>query len=126
MSRLNFRANSCLELSSDHSPVIITVSNEVQSTERPCRLHSNITDWDYFREQVRESLNNKMRLKTEDDVMLAAEHFNYYTQQTAWNATPPTNNINVPIKCSKFIRQNTRKKESPKTMADLPITFVKD
>lgn len=42
--------------------------------------------------------------------MLATEHFNYCTQQAAWNATPPTNNIDVPIKCSKFIRDKIQEK----------------
>jgi len=54
---LNVR--SCLELSSDHSPVL-TMSSKVFEKEKSCILCNKRTDWEYFRLQVKRNikLNN--------------------------------------------------------------------
>lgn len=45
-----FLVESCLELSSDHSPVMISVSNKVINKKEPCKLYNSKTNWPSFRE----------------------------------------------------------------------------
>ncbi|XP_018368700.1 PREDICTED: nardilysin-like [Trachymyrmex cornetzi] len=82
------KVQSCLELSSDHSPVLLTVRSEVLKKEKPCVLSNGRTDWTYFREQIEKTLNISISLKTEDEINEAVEHFNHSIQQAAWEATP--------------------------------------
>jgi len=79
---------SCLDLSSDHYPVIITLISKVTTKSRPCTLHNAKTDWSYFEELLTTSLNKFIPLKTENDIICAVENFNHEVQQAAWNATP--------------------------------------
>lgn len=109
--KLKFHAESYLELTSDHSPIIISVSgNKVLQNKRPCRLHSAKTDWLYFRELVKTRLNIKVSLKTEADIEKAVEHFNYIIQHAAWEATPPIPETNCLIKYSAFIKEKILEK----------------
>jgi len=78
---------SCLDLSSDHSPVIIILTSKVITKSRLCTLHNAKTDWSYFQELLTTSLNNSIPLKTENDIICAVENFNHEVQQAVWNAT---------------------------------------
>jgi len=62
---------SCLGLSSDNSPVIITLTSKVITK---CTLHNAKTDRSYFRESLTTSLNNSIPLKTENDITCAVEN----------------------------------------------------
>ncbi|XP_011063431.1 PREDICTED: RNA-directed DNA polymerase from mobile element jockey-like [Acromyrmex echinatior] len=81
------KVQSCLELSSDHSPVLLSVCSKVFKKEKPCVLCNRRTDWTYFREQVEKTLNTSISLKTENEINESVEHFNLSIQQAAWNAT---------------------------------------
>lgn len=113
MSGLRLRANSCLELSSDHFPIIVTMGSKVLSRDFPCRLHNAKTNWNYFRQQVMMNLNTNIRLKTEDDVVYAVEHFNRCIQQAAWNATPPSKLRNPNKMLGPHQRENIGEKKNP-------------
>lgn len=56
------------------------------------------------------NLNTNICLKTEDDVVYAVKHFNRCIQQAAWNAIPPSNSSEIPIKCSAHIREKLSEK----------------
>lgn len=92
-----FEAESCLDLSSDHSPIILTLYKRV--LERPCVLHNKETDWERFRVQVSSNLRNSINLKTIEDIEDALEHFNQCNQQTAWEATSELQSIKPAPKC---------------------------
>ena len=47
-----FQYNKQLDLSSDHSPLIIEVNNKVGTKMQLCTLHNKQTNWHVFREQV--------------------------------------------------------------------------
>lgn len=81
------KVQSCLELSSDHSPILLTVYTKVFEKEKSCVLCNRKTDWTYFRDQVENTLNTSISLKTENEINEAVEHFNHCMQQAAWNAT---------------------------------------
>ncbi|KMQ89338.1 rna-directed dna polymerase from mobile element jockey-like protein [Lasius niger] len=74
---------SNLELSSDHTPILITLANEIVTKPRNCSLHSRKTDWHHFWELLKVSFNAGMSLKSEDDIEAAVEYFNFNMQNAA-------------------------------------------
>lgn len=73
------KCESCLELSSDHFPALITLSRLIAATEKPLRLQNRKTNWTCFREIVRTTLDLNISLtdlKTEDNITEAVEQFN--------------------------------------------------
>lgn len=88
ITRNNISCQSCLELSSDHSPVLLELNTRVKQKTRKCTLHNKNTDWPLFRALVCEALSKPIRLKSESDVVEAVEFFNSSVQDAAWKATP--------------------------------------
>ena len=56
---------SSLELSSDHTPVVITLSKMAYLKERPAALHSKNTNWSIFKNIVSNEISPNLPLKTE-------------------------------------------------------------
>lgn len=100
-----FKPKSCYDLSSDHSPVIITVSKNISTTERSCILHNYKTNWNYFRYQVNNQINLHIPLKTDKQIEQAIEHFNAVVQEAAWNSTPLSTNAQMNKNCSNTIHE---------------------
>lgn len=107
-----------LDLSSDHTPVFLTIDFTTKQTIRPCKLHSKKTNWDYYRSLIKENINTNIPLKTEDDIMIAVEHLVETIQQAAWSSTPP-DKPNSFSKCSAFIRNKVREKNKAKKRWEL-------
>lgn len=106
VSRLYFTAESCLELSSDHSPIILKLSSRIATTAQPCVLHNKQTNWSYFRNQITDMLDPSISLKTHGDIIQAVELFNHCVQQAAWNATPISSHKGRNISmCSTAIKE---------------------
>lgn len=78
----------CLDSSSDHTPIIATISTTI--IERPSKekLHSKNTDWDAFRQYLDTNLNLKVALRSEGDIDEAATHITKLIQTAAWKSTP--------------------------------------
>jgi hypothetical protein len=101
---------SSTELSSDHSPVIITLTSQIQTKLKPCRLHNNNTDWLMFRRLVASYLDLNVSLKTGTEITEAAEHFTSCVQQAAWEATPVYPDKQQNFTCSSSIRDKIAEK----------------
>jgi hypothetical protein len=69
-------AKSCFDLSSDHSPVLITPTTNALPSETPPRLSNQRTSWDIFRHLINERLTLNVSLKTADDIEEAVKFFN--------------------------------------------------
>jgi len=54
---------------------------------KPCTLWNAKTEWPYFQELLKTTLDNSIPLKTDDDITCAVER-NHAVQQAAWRATP--------------------------------------
>lgn len=80
---------SCFDSSSDHTPVIATVSSTVIKRAVPPYLYNRHTDWRAFQLNLSESLDLKISLKTKDDIDDAAEYLTKMIQKAAWTCTPP-------------------------------------
>lgn len=90
------KCESCSELSSDHSPVLITLSRQILTSEKSLRLHNRKTNWTSFRDIVKAILDLNIPLKTDDNIMEAVEHFNKCVQSATWDSTPANQDIRLP------------------------------
>lgn len=81
-------AESCLDLSSDHSSVIFTLDSEILRNSKPPSLCSRLTNWNLFKNTLDESISLSIPLKTPDDLDQAVQHLCVNIQSAAWKATP--------------------------------------
>lgn len=79
-------------LPSDHSSVMLLISQHVVTKICKPKLHNKFTNWNAFREQLERTINLKIPLKTENDIEKALECFIQITHRTAWESTPMVNN----------------------------------
>ncbi|KAI5722491.1 hypothetical protein M8J76_009172 [Diaphorina citri] len=97
------------ELSSDHSPIILTLSTTVITKPKPVKLTNLKTDWDAFKWYVHENSNLKLSLKTNDEIDEAAQYLTTLIQQAAHFATPENKKeegiINIPKEIRDLIAE---------------------
>lgn len=97
------------DLSSDHSPVLLNINSDFKLVDQPSKLHGKKTNWDYYQELIKSSIDLKLPLKTEDDITNGVQHFINVIQQAAWDSTPIDRAFNIP-KCSAEIRKKLSEK----------------
>lgn len=88
LSRLDHMIESCLDGSSSHTPVILTVSASIIHREKQLSLYNKRTDWDCFRELLESKLELKVALKSADDIEEAVIGFTEAVQLACWESTP--------------------------------------
>ena len=104
---------SCLDLTSDHTPVVATISSTFIKTSPRPSLYNKNTCWNSFRELLCQNLHLNISLKTPDEIDEATEQFIRIVQDCAWAATPTiVNNIrkenNVPNEILQLVKQKRR------------------
>lgn len=97
--------SECFDLSSDHSPIISTISTTITKKEMPPNLVNKKTDFKKFEKYLNDHINLNIPLKSSDDIEHAVDQLTENIQQAAWQSTPTANikednNINYP----KYIR----------------------
>jgi hypothetical protein len=104
ISKSYMEVNSNFDLSSDHTPVIGTISNTVINVNRVPRLHNKRNDLKTYKKLIEDKLNLKISLKTSEELEKETENFIRVLQEAAKQATPPpiiqkvTKNIPLEIK----------------------------
>ncbi|KAJ8730540.1 hypothetical protein PYW08_001953 [Mythimna loreyi] len=88
MSGMYTKIESCLDGSSDHTPVICTLSTTVIWKEPLETLYNKKTDWESFRDYIDKNANLSISLKTEEDVETAAVYVTNLIQKATWLSTP--------------------------------------
>ena len=73
---------------SDHSPIIATLSTAVKNRQPPPRLHTSQTCWETYINIIRDKVDLKPKLKTQGDIVKATEDFISTIQQATQLATP--------------------------------------
>lgn len=107
------QVESSLELSSDHTPVIATLSSHIINQLTPPTLISKNTDWVSFRNHIEENINLEIRIKSTDELDEATQNFTNLIQQAAWHSTPaPTVNFNeinnIPLYVRELVTEKRR------------------
>jgi hypothetical protein len=99
-------ARSCFELSSDHTPILITLSVENSLRSPLPSLCNNNTNWEAFRLLITEHLQLNVHLKTTNDIEAAIHSFNNLNQRVGWDSTPEPPKIPPSPNCPLLIKQN--------------------
>lgn len=104
---------SCSDSSSDHTPIIATISTTIIEREKKEYLYNKKTDWDAFRDYITENLKLNMPLKSEEDVESATAHITNIIQTASWLSTPilhkKTNMYqNVPVQIRDRVLEKRR------------------
>lgn len=87
LNYINIESN--LDLSSDHTPIIATLSTHIINQPKTPKLTSPKTDWLSFRSRIHENLNLNINLKQPDDIDDAVNYLTTVIQEAAWKSTPP-------------------------------------
>lgn len=95
LSRHYFKAESCLDSSSDHTPVFLTASTTLIEYETQLTLSNKRTDWQAFREYIEANIQLNVALKTPDNIEEAAKYITSLIQEACWKCTPELKNNNV-------------------------------
>lgn len=86
LSNLYTVMESCLDGSSDHTPVIATISIVILRRKRPLTLYNERTDWDAFADYLENRIDLKINLKTKEDLDDATFYITNLIQE-AWRSS---------------------------------------
>jgi hypothetical protein len=103
-------AKSCFDISSDHSPVLITLTSLALNQEKQPSLSNRHTNWDDFSHLINERLTSNVSLKTEEDIEAAVKFLNHTVQWAGWNATPEHTDRLKTCDCPILIKQKIEEK----------------
>jgi hypothetical protein len=72
---------SNLDMSSDHSPIVITLNNHVIWKKPPLQLCDRNTNWTQIQNHINDNINLNLQLKTDQDLEDAVEYISKLIQQ---------------------------------------------
>ena len=75
-------------LSSDHSPVILIISETIILKEKPPRLYNNRTNWLLFMQLIEDNIDLQVPIKNNTQLEEEVELLITTIQKAAWNSTP--------------------------------------
>ena len=111
------KVDTCMDLSSDHTPVILTLSDTIISKHIPNAITNKHTNWNGFKNDLEELINLNTELKTNEQLEKDAVLFTEMIQLTAKENTPPLKlnvilNKNYPLEIKAMIleKRKARKK----------------
>jgi exonuclease III len=108
----NASVESCLELTSDHTPIIVNMHTHFLQQPIKPSLYNKNTNWEAFREQLKTQINLKIPLKTKTDLEDAVHNFTTVIQQAAWQATPPIRKQHPQRECPEIVKQKLMEKRA--------------
>lgn len=76
------------ELTSDHSPVIMTISETIIKRDMQARLTNKNTNWKLFRELIEQKIDLQMPLRNAIQIEEELDQLNENIQEAAWHSTP--------------------------------------
>lgn len=89
-NHINIFIKNICDLSSNHSPILLTINGEVLLNSRLSLTNGQI-NWDKFKFNLDQNINLKVALKTHSDIDIAAEGIVRTIQQEAIKAISPIN-----------------------------------
>lgn len=101
------------DLSSDHTPVFLSLHAQHIPQDQKCKLHNNKTNWHYFRYLVSKTLHQNLPLKSDQDISYAVDHLVQTIQSASWNSTPKKSFIES-YKYPAFIQRKVKEKRKAK------------
>jgi hypothetical protein len=77
------------DLTSDHSPIIVTISTSVMLRKPKPRLQNSKTNWDLFRKLIEDNTNLTTKLKEPADIENECKNFTTLLQEATKTDAPP-------------------------------------
>lgn len=104
--------NIC-DLTSDHTPVLLTVGTSVIKKPKKQNLTNKHTDWNKFREMLSNLITLQIRLKTTEELELQSQKFIEHVRTAAKHATPVAkevteNEVNYPNEIRNLIKERRK------------------
>uniref|UniRef100_A0A0A9XZ61 Putative RNA-directed DNA polymerase from transposon X-element n=1 Tax=Lygus hesperus TaxID=30085 RepID=A0A0A9XZ61_LYGHE len=104
-------------LSSDHSPVIMTLSDSVILREETPKLINKQTNWELFREKLSESINLHVPIRTPEQLEREAERLTENIQEACWSCTPinrkkPFYHSNYPLEVRELVQAKRKARKT--------------
>jgi hypothetical protein len=108
---IQFETN--FELSSDHTPVIATLSSFIISKPASPTPTSKNIDWNSFGKYLEKNIKLEIRIKEPNELDEAVQNFTTLIQQAAWHATVvPTETLkeidNIPLCVKELVTEKRR------------------
>jgi hypothetical protein len=101
-----------LDLNSDHSPIYLTVSDNIILKNQNPVLTNKHTDWDYFNYLLECNINLSVSRKTTDQLEKELKTFTSAIQEAAWNSTPAIKRklkgLNIPKEIKDLITERCK------------------
>lgn len=110
ISEHHTKIESCLDLTSDHSPLKVTISTQIIKKEKPPTLYNKKTNWNLFSEIISEQITCNIPLKTNEELEIAIDNFNTIIQKTAWATTPKIETPEAKTVCSTSVKNKIAEK----------------
>ena len=114
-----FTVESCLDLTSDHMPILVTMFTHILGKPKRPSLHNKRTDWDCFRDTLEDRLNLEIPLQTEADIEEAVASLTATIQQAAWQATPHLQEQRTHESCPTLVKQKIAEKRKARKIWQL-------
>jgi len=112
------------DLTSDHTPIVVTISTTIVVRKPALRLHTSHTNRALYRTAVRDKLPTTMKLKTCEDIEIATTNFIGILRQAALAATPTRHSLrpasNLPYEIKRLVALKCRARSK------WPTTHVPD
>jgi hypothetical protein len=99
-------AQSCFELSSDHSPILVTISAEVIKTHYTTNLGTKYINWNTFHDLLDAKLITQIPLKPKYDIDQAIEHLNKSIKDAIKQSTPAKRTVSKQQDLPDIIKQH--------------------
>jgi hypothetical protein len=95
----SYLIHSNFDLSSDHTPVTVSLSAAAINIPPPPTLTTRNTDWNMFQTYLEENTNLKVRQKSPTDIDEAVHSFTTLIQKAAWlSLLQQSNELLSPLK----------------------------
>ena len=106
-------------MSSDHSPLILTLPTTTLLEEKKPLLHNSSTDWAVFKDYLNDRIIFSAPLRTPIDIDQAIQKLTERLQHAAWIATPQKKSKPVDlVKYPMYVRRKVvQKRKGQKKMA---------
>jgi hypothetical protein len=104
--------NVAHDLNSDHSPIIATISTAVVIRKSTPRLHNAKTNWETYRQIIKEKANSSIKLKDHKRIELETNNRIKVLQNAAKKTTPSSDlhntTNNIPYEIKKLIAEKIK------------------
>lgn len=117
ISDIHSTIESNLDLNSDHSPIIVTLSTDIIWKKPPPRLCSKKTDWTHFSRYINDNITLNIRLKEKEDIEKSVQYLTTLIQNASWQSTPEAQGViqenrNIPLHIRELVidRRRARKR----------------